>query len=193
MGLRPLAGGMSEADRARLTSVETSHREGLLANRPAASTPGLETYFATNDNGGTLYVSDGTNWSIAGPRGIELGYAEITANATTISTTAADIAGLATTVTVRERPIKVIFDCRAVGNDTANGNVLVYIREGATTLALADLISAPAGLRVAMHREVRLAPTAGSHTYKISWLVSSGMATLYASTDHPAFIQVVEV
>lgn len=69
-----------------------------LANRPAASAATAPWYFATDDAGGTLYFSDGTNWNQATKRG-ELGYAQITSNFG-LTMSFADVTGLTTTVTV---------------------------------------------------------------------------------------------
>lgn len=164
---------------------------GTLASRPAAGTAGIGFYFATDDNGGTLYRSDGSAWTRIMARGTELGYAEITTDFTTTSTTGADVTGLTITVTVLERPIKVIIDGRALSNSGAAGAVII-IYEGATALALFDDLSA---FRVGFHREVRLAPSAGSHTYKAVLLTGgSGTATLTAGgTGSQAFIQAVEI
>lgn len=123
----------------------------------------------------------------------ELGYAEITSNATTTATSVTDVTGLSVDVTVGSRAIVVEFACRGLANSAANGNALVSLREGATALAMADLISAPAGLRVAVACRRRLAASPGAHTYKVQWLVSSGTATMYAGADHPAYIRVYEV
>lgn len=125
--------------------------------------------------------------------GIELGYAQITSTFSTTSTTATDVTGLTTTVTVGTRPVKVIFAAAAIYNGTANGAVAIEIVEGTTILAATSLVSNPAGLRVPCHREVRLAPTAGSHTYKIRAYCVSGTANIQAAADNPVFIQVIEV
>jgi hypothetical protein len=40
---------------------------GTLAAQPTAATFGKGFYFATDDNGGTLYYSNGTSWSKQAP------------------------------------------------------------------------------------------------------------------------------
>lgn len=127
-------------------------------------------------------------------RGIELGYAEITANVNTTSTTAVDIAGLEVTVEVRDRPILLRFGCRAVANNTSNGNVVIGIHDDANNVVQwGDMINHPVNARRALMIARRLAPAPGSHTYKMRWLVSSGTGSLLAGTDHPAFLQAVEI
>lgn len=128
-----------------------------------------------------------------GPTGVELGYAEITSDFTqTGAGGPTDVTGLSVTVEVGARPIKVIFDCDSFYSSSASGITTVSIREGSTTLAgrttslTADLAGG--------HREVRLNPSAGSHTYKISVTqVITGNGKISATATSPAFIQVVEV
>lgn len=127
------------------------------------------------------------------PGTAELGYAEITSNATSTTTAATytDVAGLAVTVTVNG-PIKIIFDCSNI-NNTSTGGVAVAIMEGASILTQTfENIASAVG--VPCHREIRLTPTAGSHTYKIGLarVSAAGTATIFA-TATPAFIQVVRV
>lgn len=125
--------------------------------------------------------------------GRELGYVERTTNNTTTSTSATDL-GLELTVEVGVRPIKVIFDARALRNANANGGVVISITSGANVqFASWDLLSAPAGLRVGAHRERRLSPPPGPQTFKVRWLVAAGTATLEADPTSPAFLQVVEI
>lgn len=101
--------------------------------------------------------------------GIELGYAEITANFTTASTTAVDVTGLTTTVTVAARPIKVIFDCNSIRNPTASGAIVLEIYDSTAAAKVAELgyTINNANQQVPAHREIRLAPAAGTRTYKM--------------------------
>lgn len=129
--------------------------------------------------------------------GLELGYAQITADATRASTTPADVAGLSTTVTVGARPIMVIFDCNSVLNTAATGGVGVDILEDGVTIARLSEILATASNVTPGHREIRRTPTAGSHVYKIQLsALLSGTATIKAGpagTTGPAFIQVLAI
>lgn len=127
-----------------------------------------------------------------GSTGVELGYAEITSNVTQTGLGSTDIAGLSVTVNVGARPILVKFGARSLTNSSASGVGGVIIKEGATSLCsgLASLTT----LAMPIYREVRLAPSAGSHTYKavITQLVT-GNTTLAAASGEAAYIQVVEV
>jgi hypothetical protein len=173
---------------------------GLLANRPTAAAAGdRSTYFATDDNGGTLYQVQSAAWvkiaaSAAQAGGAELGYAEVATNPTSTSTypTRTDVTGLSITTPSLSgaQAIKVIFDCADLGNSSTGGAVL-SIMEGAAELQFAST-NTGAGINIPVHREVRLTPSAGSHTYKIaiSRLSAAGTVTLVGSGT-PAFIQAV--
>lgn len=174
---------------------------GTLANRPAAAAGNNNTfYFATDDNGGTLYFSNGSAWtkaaaSVTQSGGAELGYAEITANATSVTTipTYTDVAGLAITVTVGVRPIEIVFDCANVSN-ASTGAGAIAIMEGSNILAGA-FHNLGAGVGVPLRRKIRLAPSAGSHTYKIGLgrFAAAGTTSLFAQATNPASIQAVEL
>lgn len=63
----------------------TTSNEGLLADIPAASTMPGGFYFATDEDGGTLYRSNGSDWSqvapgVDVPAGTEIFHASIAAN-----------------------------------------------------------------------------------------------------------------
>jgi hypothetical protein len=174
-------------------------RSGLLASRPAAASgnSGL-LYFATDDNGGTLYRSDGSTWtkiaaSVLQSSGAELGYAEITTpQSTTTTGTYIDIAGLSVTVTVGSRPIVVRAFTPNLGHSAVtafNG----YIREGSTDLVFGQRAGRGAGEQGEFNISRRLAPSAGSHTYKVSMLmVGAGTMSFAAAATAPAYIQVLE-
>jgi hypothetical protein len=177
---------------------------GTLAARPAASAVSSGyLYFASDDNGGTLYRSDASTWtkvaaSVTQPGGAELGYAEITssfAQAAVANNTILDVPGLSTTVTVGSRPILVMaFISQLYSSSVGQMNLRIY--EGTTmlTAAVAEVSTASRGDGVAAM--VRLAPSAGSHTYKASILKSAGTTpsdlTAIAGGILPAFIRVVE-
>lgn len=174
------------------TDVSNRMQSGVLASRPAAATFGIGFYYATDDLGGTLYFSDGSAWATAGPRGVELGYAEITSTTPNFSTSETDITGLSITVTVRDRPIIVEFFCGAVNNATSDKYVIAYIKEGTTKLQDGICTPGVAGEFAALYAKARLAPSAGSHTYKISGLSQSGNASFTASAAQPTFIRAAE-
>lgn len=126
--------------------------------------------------------------------GNELGYAAITSSVTNSSgTTIADVAGLTVTVTVGARPIVVKFRGSGLSNSANNGGSAVLIYEGATQLTGGNTSDGTATVVDQANAEVRLAPTVGSHTYKIRiGSVFSGNTTLVASSTLPAYIQVIE-
>lgn len=133
--------------------------------------------------------------SLAG--GIELGYAEITADATRASTTPADVAGLSTTVTVAARPIIVTFGAGAVTNGSASGGAIAYLLEDGSKIGSAFTFDTAAATVFPVHRQVRRSPAAGSHTYKIQLATFvTGTATIKAdsgATYGPASIGVYQV
>lgn len=124
--------------------------------------------------------------------GVELGYAEITADATRASTAPADVAGLTVTVTVASRPIIVVFDANAIINTTSSGGVRVDILEDGVAIGRSSQLGATGDASPA-HREIRRTPSVGTHTYKIQLAtLLSGSASIKAdaSTIGPAFITV---
>lgn len=127
-----------------------------------------------------------------GPLGVELGYAEITANHVQTGAGTSDVTGLSVTVNVGARPIKIEFGCTSLANSSGSGLSSISIMEGATVLT-----SATYGLTtntVPIYRAVRLAPSAGSHTYKIALgQIITGNSTLGAAANSPAYIHVTEV
>lgn len=127
-----------------------------------------------------------------GPLGVELGYAEITANHVQTGAGSADVAGLSVTANVGGRPIIVRLNASSVFNSSASGISTLKILEGSTQLASVTATLTTTTIPVA--REVRLSPSAGSHTYKVSLTqVITGNSTLSASATDPASLQVVEV
>lgn len=103
---RPAGGGVSTEEVG--TQITDRMAAGTLAARPSAASFGVGLYYATNDNGGTLYRSDGAAWTAVAQNGIDLAYAESTATHTTASLAAGaaeDIAGLAITFVAPVRPV----------------------------------------------------------------------------------------
>lgn len=137
----------------------------------------------------------------AGPQGpagnTELGYAAITSDFSGTATTLTDIAGLTVTVTVGSRPILVKFQADAAMT-TAVFTGGVYLVEDGTDIGVLAVI-AYGGL-VPTHGVRRLAPSSGSHTYKLRYKsATAGTVTIKAgpgnaaAVNGPAFLQVVEV
>ena len=132
-----------------------------------------------------------------GSSGRELGYAEITSSFTQVAaaTTDYDITGLSVTVTVGTRPILLEAYLPTVAHTVANSTVILRVYEGATLLQVVTEATPATGgaLSGARIARVRLAPSAGSHTYKaVIRTQTAGTITVTAGTTGPAFIRVVE-
>jgi hypothetical protein len=117
----------------------------------------------------------------------ELGYAEITSNVTSVSTTYADIAGLSVVADVGGGPVIVTFSCASVGSDTASGGIAIAVLEDGVVLGTAGSIFGTITLgNVSVERSFRSNPAAGSHTYKCQIKrVFGGTATLTADAGGP--------
>lgn len=174
---------------------------GTLAARPAAATFGRGWYLATDDDGGTLYYSDGTSWTQTGPgvtetAGRELGYAEATASQTFTSTTFTDATGLTTTVTVGARPIIVEGYVSYVTNSVAGNYSAMSIVEDGTAIGFSYFDHITTNAKGALlHVKRRRAPSAGSHTYKLQGARSAGNSVWNMDSGAafaPGFIRVVE-
>lgn len=127
-----------------------------------------------------------------GSTGVELGYAEITADVTQTGSGNQDVAGLSVTVNVGSRPIIVQIGAKSLANSSASGVGVLSIKEGATTLATISAVLST--LTLPIFRSRRLAPSAGSHTYKVNLAqLVTGNSTLGAASTDPAFIHVIEV
>lgn len=122
----------------------------------------------------------------------ELGYAQITSSAQQTGAGTSDAAGLSVTVTVGSRPIIVEVGGTTVNNSSASGVGTISLKEGATVLA--TFSSSLTTIPQPVSRAVRLTPTAGSHTYKVTiGQLVTGNTVLTASATDPAFIWVREV
>lgn len=106
--------------------------EGLLAARPgAASVPAKTIYWATDDNGGTLYRSNGATWAKMAPGATEsvgqlIGQWRNTAQFATALTTPQDVPGwTGMGVTGWGGDVKMIFSCPFKSSVTTNRLVLV--------------------------------------------------------------------
>lgn len=120
-----------------------------------------------------------------------IGYAEVTANQTGI-TTITDLTSLSVAVTVgSSRRIKISAASRLT-RTVADGYTTLYIREGSTKLSYGLILST---LDFSMAASVILTPTSGSHTYKLSLERTTGTGTtgIDAGTDHPTYILVEDI
>jgi hypothetical protein len=138
--------------------------------------------------GGQAVVQQGA----AVPAGT-LGYAQVTASQTGISTVV-DLTGLTITVTVSSgRRIKVTGQCRMIQN-TSTAFATFAIQEGATILNEAIWVGGPTiDSMITVPVMAILQPTAGVHTYKLTLATSAGTVDLTASTVQPAFIMAEDI
>lgn len=128
-------------------------------------------------------------------RGVELGYAESTSAFTTTTTGSyQDVTGLSVAVTVGTRPILVTAFASYITHSVANGSIFVTIREGSTDLNFINVTNGAASEGKPLIIRARLAPSAGSHTYKLSTLTgTAGTVTVPGGATGPAHIHVVEI
>lgn len=191
--------GADSALDTRLVSVESSHRVGLFAARPAASTPGLKTYYATDDNGGTLYRVDaaGTSWLRVAQRGSLLGKAERTSDFTTTSTAFVDVTGMSLTVVGRGRPVSVRFECpTGASANTAGAFVATQIVQDGTEIAFSARKSTAAhqAEAVSIGRELDALVEGQSYVFKarlVSFFGSGAqIAKLAAAATSPMTLSV---
>lgn len=120
-----------------------------------------------------------------------LGYAEVTANQTGI-TTEVDLTGLTVTVTVgTSRRIRVTGE--VLIQTSATGLLaFLYIHADGSQVQKRVIVPGVAASSEMLHAEVILTPSAGSHTYKLR-AASGGTAVLEASATVPSFILVEDL
>lgn len=123
-----------------------------------------------------------------------LGYAEVTADQASIGTAATDLTGLYVTVTVPAgRRLRITGFVPAFYGNTATGFLEFDIYEGATRLSLNQHALTATGQQFGMSVERIISPSAGTHTYKLAALVTSGTMSLGAGAGYPAFIRVEDI
>lgn len=128
----------------------------------------------------------------SGAPGSTLGYAQITADQTSI-TTEVDLTGLSTTVTVPEgRRLRISMQT-AVINSLADTRTDVNIKEGATYLQRSFTSVGSAGITETLASSVIVTPSAGTHTYKLSAAATGGTATIDAGSEWISYILVEDI
>jgi hypothetical protein len=137
-----------------------------------------------------LMAYDGTRWYR--PHG-EIGYGQATTNQGSINTET-DITSCTATVTVGNgQEIKITGYCQ-VGNNTNAERAVLRIKESTTVLQFAriPLASGGSGLFYTIQAVIRIQPSAGTHTYKLSMEPEVGAATVTvgSSPTAPSFILV---
>jgi hypothetical protein len=155
------------------------------ADTPARLAVGSNEQFLVADSA----EATGLKWTSGNA---ELGYAEITSTYTQTGAGNSDVTGLSTTVTVGARPIVIRVFCGQCSNSNASGLMSLAIKESTTVLAFA--MYGTGTVTVPLTAMVRLAPSAGSHTYKANLIQTvTGNSVMSPSATNPAFIQVLQV
>lgn len=110
----------------QLPAIAALSQAGTYAARPTAAAAGnAVTYYATDVQ--ESYRSDGTTWTPVGAGGNNLGLATTATGSTTTSLTPVDIAGMAVTFTVGERPVEVRADVELAGPVGATVTVVIVL------------------------------------------------------------------
>lgn len=170
---------------------------GTLAARPAATSvaPGY-TYFATDDNGGTLYRSDGAVWTKIAPRGVELAYVERTTDAPISGPAVADIPGLVITFTPDTRPVMVEMLLPQVAKDATASfvqSLIVAVAGGAWVAQNLDNVAASSGVsQHLMSKLVGLTPGT-TVSYKGQIAYGAGAGTVKGTASIRPFLRAYEI
>lgn len=191
------ASALAEGAATTFSRADHAHRGGTApvanaAARPASPYTGQTIHQADEDR---LYVYNGTDWAPYAAGGmLEGGYAQVTAAQAGI-TSITDLTSLTVTVTVATaRRIRITMDAE-VSRTVVDGSSVLSIRESSTTLHEATVSPNVANESAAVHRALILAPSAGSHTYKLSLARVTGTGTtgLAAASTKPASITVEDI
>lgn len=122
-----------------------------------------------------------------------IGYAEVTANQTGI-TTVTDLTGLTVTVTAgTARRLKITGRCLA-DSSVITDRIILSIKESATTFGQGYGHPPAANEQETITAEATVTPSAGTHTYKLT-LERNGTGTvrMIAAATVPAFIVVEDI
>lgn len=125
-----------------------------------------------------------------------LGYAEVTANQTGI-TTETDITGLSTTVTVSAGRRIRITGYTIIASSVATDSIRTSIKEGATLLNFSEIKADASGGGSGQVASVSvvISPSAGAHTYKLTLQRVSGTGSVQtiAGSTFPNYILVEDI
>lgn len=164
--------------------------DGVTGVNAAATNTPLNTIF--NDyNGNITDANIASNAAIAYSKlavPLALGYAEVSANQTSI-TTVVDLTSLSVTVTVPTggRRIKITGYAR-VGNSSSDVINNIYIFEGSTQLQAGSALTRSNSGSATITAIWSGTPTSGSHTYKLRADTGGGSMSVFASATATAFI-----
>lgn len=174
--------------------------EGVLASRPAANSVSAKTvYFATDDNGGSLYRSDGTSWVqmspgvTATPGSADLAKVGIQANfdTTTVFTSTTDVTGLTgcSCTVPASGNIRVCFDAIITNTASTNKPIFQVIDESAVVIMSVAVPIAAANDQQQRHMERKITglTSGATKTYKVVLAVTtSGTARIIANASDEA-------
>lgn len=155
---------------------------------------------ATTATNGKIRLTGDLAGTAASPQlstsSIFLGYAQVTTNVTTTSSTFVQATGLTSTVTVPSggRRVKITVYCDAIVS-SSSGNAYLSIWDGAVGTGTQiqqweSFITTPNGNPSGVHCVAVVTPSAGSKTYNVGIRVSAGTLSLFAGATFPAFILV---
>lgn len=178
-----------------ITAQETNERIANIEAVADGTGIGDKAVTLAKINGGTtagVFQTDTSgNVTVSAPT---LGYAQITSNFTTTSTSQVQVTGLTVTVTIPAggRRVKITAFARDVYNGSVSYNVL-GIWDGA--VGSGTLLSAAQNGSAANNSSTLMAvavgtPAPGSKTYNVGLNCSAGTAQLDAAAIYPAFILV---
>lgn len=123
----------------------------------------------------------------------ELTYSQIVANVPVTAVQAA-IAGLSVNINSTGRPVKLLLDVQAAQVSAAGNTGTLLIMEGTTVLARVAYGNGSANELESIHREVRLTPSPGAHTYHVEAVGTGTIGAndqVVASLTSPGFLEVV--
>lgn len=124
----------------------------------------------------------------------QIGYAQVTASQTGISTLT-DLTGLSVAVTAGTNRRIRITASGLVARTVVDGTTALYVREGGTVLQIINVQPSRANEGTEAFGHVVLTPSAGSHTYKLSLERNTGTGTtsMAAGATFPASILVEDI
>lgn len=203
-------GGEVTATDLNLTGLTGATNGGRFVGFVAGAAPTTGTFqakdWAFDNTLGCMWVctvggTPGT-WVRAGASGQELAYVESAAFSTVaVTNVLTDIAGFSLSPTVGTRPIylEAYLPSNLITWTSAGARIRIAILEGATQLNFADTPgkSATSGTNIvagSLRCGIRLAPTAGVHTYKvqIGYLGGATGGSYSSAATFPAFFRCVE-
>jgi hypothetical protein len=205
-------GGTDKTARGKVNFVDTAQIAFTLADDAAndetevsaafvadmATQADLDSHKTSTDHDGRYYTEAEVDALIAAlPKG-ELGYAEVTANQTTI-TAVTDITGLSVTYTpAANRRIRVNAYCFATVSTVGTDRGEVYITDGAgTVLQSSDKrfsgTNGESGFSFSYTYDSGAAPAATTRKVRYARLSGTGSHTWGAAATAPSFIQVEDI